>query len=129
MPTDSNTKKRPEQNPVKVQKKLMIEALTKTLGIVSAACKNSGISRDKHYYWMNRDPKYKAAVEDIAEISVDFAETKLLESIKNGSDTATIFYLKTKGKKRGYVEKQEIEVTKSFFDFMVEASQGDASEH
>ena len=96
---------------IDIHKKAMIEALEKSLGIVTAACKSVGISRQTHYDWMAADPEYKAAVDGIADIALDFAESKLHQSIQNGSDTATIFFLKTKGKKRGYVEKQEIEQT------------------
>lgn len=34
-----------------------------------------------------------------------------LTLLKGGNTTATIFYLKTKGKKRGYVERREVEMT------------------
>lgn len=87
----------------------MIEALEKSLGIVTTACKQVGISRQTHYEWMREDAEYKAAVDSIADIALDFAESKLHKSIENGSDTATIFYLKTKGKKRGYVERMEVD--------------------
>jgi hypothetical protein len=90
-------------------KKAMIEALEKSLGIVTTACKTVGIARSTHYEWMQNDPEYKATVEGISELALDFAESKLHKSIEKGSDTATIFYLKTKGKKRGYVERQEIQ--------------------
>jgi hypothetical protein len=56
---------------------------------------------------MQDDVDYKSAVDSIADIALDFAENKLHQSIKKGSDTATIFFLKTKGKKRGYVERPE----------------------
>ena len=98
MPTNTN-----------IQKKAMIEALERSLGIVTTAVKQVGINRSTHYDWMASDPDYKAAVEGIADIALDFAESKLHKSIENGSDTAVIFYLKTKGKKRGYVERQEID--------------------
>lgn len=87
----------------------MIEALEKSLGIVTTACKSVGISRVTHYEWMKEDEEYRKSVEGISDIALDFAESKLHKSIESGSDTATIFYLKTKGKKRGYIEKQEIE--------------------
>jgi hypothetical protein len=96
---------------VDIKKKAMIEALTASLGIVTNACKAVGIDRTSHYNWMHDDPEYKAAVESIADIALDFAESRLHKSIQGGSDTATIFYLKTKGKKRGYIERQEIDGT------------------
>lgn len=91
------------------KKKEMIEALKKSLGVVTNACNKVGINRSTHYDWLRDDPKYKAEVLDIEDIAIDFVESKLHQSINNGSDTAIIFYLKTKAKKRGYVERQEIE--------------------
>lgn len=89
----------------------MLEALEKSLGIVTTAAKTVGIERTTHYKWMKRDQKYREAVESISDIALDFAESKLHKSIESGSDAATIFYLKTKGKKRGYIERQEISAT------------------
>ena len=94
-----------------INKKAMIEAMEKSLGIVTSACKAVGISRETHYRWMREDRQYKSAIEDINDIALDFAESSLHKQIKDGNTTATIFYLKTKGKKRGYVERQEIENT------------------
>lgn len=90
------------------KKQLMLEALRKSLGIVTTACLNAGISRESHYNWLKDDPEYKKSVEALDDVVLDFAESQLHKSINNGSDTATIFFLKTKGKKRGYIEKQEI---------------------
>lgn len=97
-----------------IHKKAMVEALEKSLGIVTTACKTVGISRQTHYDWYNNDENYKAAVDSLQDMVLDFAESKLHQSIANGSDTATIFFLKTKGKKRGYVERQEVEQTNLF---------------
>ena len=106
-------------------KKAMVEALKSSFGIVSTAASNVGISRQTHYNWIKDDPEYSEQVDEINEASIDFAESKLREKI-NGvtigkiqdgelvtyeqppSDTAIIFYLKTKAKKRGYVERQEV---------------------
>lgn len=91
-----------------INKKGMIEALEKSLGIVTTACKAVGISRETHYRWLREDEKYKASVDAIADIALDFAESSLHKQIQNGEVSSTIFYLKTKGKSRGYVERQEI---------------------
>ena len=88
-------------------KKAMIAALEKSLGIVTTACKTVGIDRGSHYNWMREDEEYKAAVESIADLAIDFAESSLHKQIQDGNPTSTIFYLKTKGKKRGYIERQE----------------------
>jgi len=94
------------QNPT--LKKAMIEALEKSLGIVTSACKSVGINRSTHYDWLKTDDDYKADVESIEDIAIDFAESQLHKQIKDGNPTSTIFYLKTKAKRRGYVERQEI---------------------
>ena len=92
------------------KKKAMVEALTKALGIVKMACESVGISRQTHYNWLKEDPAYKAACDNLPEVVLDFAEHHLHKLISQGNPAATIFLLKTKGKGRGYIERQEIEV-------------------
>ena len=91
-------------------KKTMLDALERSLGIVSTACEKAGISRQTHYNWLKDDAEYKEAVRAIEERTIDFAESHLHALIKDKNPAATIFFLKTKGKNRGYVERQEIEV-------------------
>jgi hypothetical protein len=90
-------------------KKAVIEALEQSLGVVTTACKSIDLARSTFYSWYNSDEEFKAAVDDIQEIAVDVAESELHKLIKNGETTAIIFFLKTKGKKRGYVERTEME--------------------
>lgn len=85
----------------------MIEALKKSLGVVEIACKSVGINRWTHYSWLKKDSKYAEQVNDIENIALDFAESKLHNLIKDGDTTAVIFFLKTKGKKRGYNEAMQ----------------------
>jgi len=90
-----------------IKKKLLI-ALEKSLGVVTTACKNVGIHRSTYYDYYNNDYKFKEQVDDIQNVAIDFAESQLHQQIQGGNTSATIFYLKTKGKNRGYVERQEI---------------------
>lgn len=90
------------------KKRAMLEALRKSLGIVTQAAEIVGIDRRTHYRWMKEDEEYAEIANDISSIAVDFAESKLHKLIQDGNAVATIFYLKTKGKERGYTERQEV---------------------
>jgi len=102
------------------KKRLMLKALEKTLSVVSTACKQVGINRQTHYNWLNNDPKYAEEVKSIEDITLDFAESQLHQQIREGNTTATIFLLKTKGKKRGYIERQEIQHDSSIESKLIE---------
>jgi hypothetical protein len=91
-----------------IHKKAMLEALEKSLGVVTTAAKQAGISRKTHYQWLKEDDDYRQSVEELSDVALDFAESQLHKQIQNGEVTSTIFYLKTKGKKRGYIEKTEL---------------------
>ena len=111
------------------KKRLMIQALEKSLGIVTTACKSVDIARSTHYEWMEEDSDYKKEVDAIIDIAIDFAESQLNQLIQGArhqvltnkgdiveikdapNPTSIIFFLKTKGKKRGYVETTETIVT------------------
>lgn len=101
---DTSNNDRPS---TRILKRNMLAALQQTLGVVQAACMQVGIERKTHYRWLEKDSKYKQAVEEMTDVALDFAESKLLGQIKSNNTAATIFYLKTKGKKRGYIERVE----------------------
>lgn len=95
-----------------------LKALKETLGNITGACLKIHISRQTYYNWMNNS-EFAQAVEDTNESNIDYAESKLLSLIRDGNVTAIIFYLKTKGKKRGYIEKTEHDVnTNPFLELM-----------
>lgn len=79
---------------------------------ISATCEKVGVSRRNFYYWKQKNEKFREAIEDAEEQNIDLAETKLKRAVLDGDMTAIIFFLKTKGKKRGYVEQieQKVEV-------------------
>ena len=106
--TQSDTIKK-EQEELSMKKKAMLQALEKSLRVVTTAARSLGIHRSTHYAWYNEDKDYREAVDDLEEVALDFAESQLHQQIKDGNTSATIFYLKTKGKKRGYIERFEHE--------------------
>jgi hypothetical protein len=101
----------PKVNKIAHTKKRLLEALEESLGVVTDACKIADVSRSAFYGYYNDDAEFKAAVDSIDDMAIDFAESQLHNQIKDGVPVSTIFYLKTRGKKRGYVEKQEVDHT------------------
>jgi hypothetical protein len=90
------------------RKKAMLEALEQHLGVVTVAAKYADVNRATHYRWLKEDAEYREAVEELANVALDFGESRLHNLIRSGNAAATIFFLKTKGKGRGYVEGIEV---------------------
>lgn len=88
-------------------KENLLKALEISLGVVTSACKNAQVSRKTFYQYCLEDLEFKALVDEIQEVALDFAESALHAQIKDGIPSSTMFYLKTKGKKRGYIERLE----------------------
>tara|TARA_R110000765_G_scaffold344812_1_gene435108 strand:- start:605 stop:949 length:345 start_codon:yes stop_codon:yes gene_type:complete len=93
------------------KKEALLQALEKSLGVVTTACKQLDISRATYYRWLSEDKEFNKSAKEIQDVALDFVESKLFEQIQDSSTAATIFYLKTKGKKRGYVERSELDLT------------------
>jgi len=83
------------------------EVLKDCLGIVTTACAKLRISRPLYYKWYNGDPEFKELCDQVDEDVLDLGESVLYELVKEKNVVATIFLLKTRGKKRGYVERLE----------------------
>lgn len=98
-------------NKTQHNKKALLEALESTLGVVTSACKMVGVNRSTYYDYYNNDPEFKKSVEELSNVALDFVETNLFQNIKKLDTASIIFYLKTKGKNRGYFERQEIDFT------------------
>ena len=87
------------------RKSMFLENLKQAGGIIYVACENTGINRSTYYKWRREDVEFAEMADEVMEAQIDFVESKLMALINAGDTTATIFYLKTKGKKRGYSEK------------------------
>lgn len=87
--------------------KEFLEAYDRSLGNVSTACRAVGVSRATFYNWKKSDEKFREAIGELDEYNLDFAETMLMKHIRDGDTTTLIFFLKTKGRERGYVERVE----------------------
>lgn len=90
-------------------KEVLLVNLEKYRGLVATACQKSNISRATYYLWFNNDKDFRSKCEDIIERQVDIVEAALFSKISEKDTASIIFYLKTKGKNRGYVERVEVD--------------------
>ena len=92
---------------------------------ITATCTALGISRKTFYEWKEKKKKLAEGLEAAEEAIIDFAESKLVEHINNNDVQALIFFLRTKGKKRGYVEKTETDVNINQFEKLMQDTEDD----
>jgi len=97
-------------NELAPKKKFFIKQMMEAFGNVSQAARLCGISRFTYYAWLREDVLFAKLIKEgqFDEMLLDFAELKLVENINKRDVASVIFFLKTKGKHRGYVERQAI---------------------
>ena len=83
------------------EQKEFLETLRKSLGNVTMALREQGIKRDTYNDWLD-NPFFEMEVEEINQSSLDYVENVLMSLIKEGNIGAIQYYLKHKGKDRGY---------------------------
>jgi len=93
-----------------ITKEAFIIAYKENFGNITISCESAGVSRSSYNVWVKNDPEFARKLAEIEpeEIMLDFGEHKLMERIAKGDTLATMFLLKTKGKRRGYIERQEV---------------------
>jgi hypothetical protein len=94
-----------------LDKEKIIKQIHKYRGNISAVAKALQRSRNTIYLFMRDNPEVKQALDDEREILIDGIENKFYEQCLEGNTTSMIFFLKTQGKNRGWIEKREHEIT------------------
>ena len=107
----------------------MIQALRDTQGNVSRACAMIGVSRTSFNYHRDKYPEFNNRVIEVMDSLIDEAESALMDQIRGGNSSATIFFLKTRGRDRGYIEqtshKEERNINVNFSYDVTESKQLD----
>lgn len=91
---------------VNITKEEFLERLRENKGNQYKTYTEVGLPYSQYYVWL-QDKDFKAEVEKAMQIAVNFAESKLGESIADGNIRAIEFFLRCKG---GYTDKRQIEV-------------------
>ncbi|HVW99916.1 MAG TPA: hypothetical protein VHA52_05720 [Candidatus Babeliaceae bacterium] len=90
------------QKSIAEKKQELITNLMKCGGIVTIACLRSNVGRTMFYEYINTDPEFAANVEQVQDAFLDYAESRLFDLMLTGDRAAIMFFLKAKGKNRGY---------------------------
>lgn len=85
-----------------------IAAIDKCHGNLTNVAKELTIARSTMYEMVKASPSLRSALDDARERRLDEAEDWLRDKMEAGDTTAIIFFLKTQGKSRGYIERQDI---------------------
>ena len=85
-----------------------LEEYARNGGVLKAACIATGVSHQQYYAWRRADPEFAAAADEVVELQIDYVEDQLLRQIEAGSTSATTFYLKTRGQRRGWNDKRPL---------------------
>lgn len=82
-------------------------AIEGTGGIMQHIAQKLGCEWHTAKTYIEKYPETKLAYDNECESVIDLAESKLIENIEDNDNTAIIFFLKTKGRHRGYIERIE----------------------
>ncbi len=89
----------------------VIAALRETKGMKGPAARRLGCTWNTVNNYSKRHPTVAAVIAEERESMTDTAELSLARAVTNGEGWAVCFYLKTQGKGRGYVERQDLDIT------------------
>ncbi len=100
-----------KSNKSDIIKKGFIETYLKSMGNVSASCEHHNICRDTYYRWRKEDEDFAKQCDEAHERRGDYAESLLLQCMKQLNFPSIIAYLKYKHPDRGYVDRSETKTT------------------
>jgi hypothetical protein len=102
---------------------LIASALERSRGMITVAARMLRCSRQTIYNAVHIYSEVKTARDDARELLLDTAELSLLNAVNKGQAWAVCFYLKTQGRKRGYVEKVDVSADSATLEELVLLSQ------
>ena len=102
----------------------IMETLRTSRGMIATAARLLGCSRQTLYDAIARHPELNAVVDGERELMLDTAELKLQEAIEAGEGWAVKFMLATQGHRRGYIERQRVDVKDQQLTLIVDRSCG-----
>ncbi len=100
--------KRPQAAITKLTNEEIINSLRRCRGLYYLCAEHLGVTKSALAYRITNDPELQAIAKDERGKMLDKAESKLMEAVEDGQQWAIQLMLKTLGRERGYVERQEV---------------------
>ena len=100
----------------KISKEQMLEAIQGSQGLVSKiqrkleAILGEKISWDTTEKWIHKWEEAETAVKNEKEAMLDIAETNIFKDMVNGDTATSKWYLRMKGKERGYEDTAQLQL-------------------
>lgn len=88
------------------------DAIIAAGGFISRASEMLNMHYTTVHGRIQKVPALRNLVDHINEKMLDYGELELMKAMKRGESWAICFFLKCKGKNRGYIEKQTVVTTK-----------------
>ena len=86
----------------------LIESLKIARGNMAQVARVYGCSRQRVQQLVSDDLELTELVSELTDVELDNAESKLYQAIDQGAGWAVCFFLKCRGKGRGWIEKLEL---------------------
>ena len=91
----------------KLDPELVAAALVELHGNIAATAKRFRVDRSSVRELIDKRPSLQKVLNDAREGMLDNAESSLYRAVLAGESWAVCFFLKTQGKKRGYIERDK----------------------
>lgn len=109
----TTNKRSPTGRPKRFTPAEVIVALEASAGLICATARKLRCSHSTVIDYIDKHPEIATRLDEIVEETLDIAEASLLQLMRDSKSptvqlNANIFYLRTKGKKRGYTMATEV---------------------
>tara|TARA_Y100001963_G_C6695082_1_gene406581 strand:- start:483 stop:836 length:354 start_codon:yes stop_codon:yes gene_type:complete len=89
----------------------IIDAIRKAGGFISTAAKMLKCTSKTIYNYIDKSETLQDVIDEIRLEYDDMGEAALIANVREKKTAEVLFYNKTRNKGRGYIEKQQVDIT------------------
>lgn len=112
----------------KPSKKALLELAVKYAGVVTDIAESCGVTRKTIYNWMDKDPEFKAQMDDQNTVLVNLAIKGLRHNLENNSERSVMYTLDRLARDKGFGQLVKVQDKSKFEDQFNELSDAELEE-